>query len=122
MCVFSSVGDFFYHLWTNVLVPDLLKAKAIAVAFFSAAAEDAAKQLGEAGLRIITNAVMTAEQTGGTGKDKFAAAQARIATDLTKLGINAAQHVVNAAIEAAVSQMNTATKPVAVVEPVSAGV
>lgn len=116
--VFTEVGAFFTNLWDNVLKPDVQEAEQVAVAFFSAAASAAANQLGSIGLKIVTDAVTAAEVTGGTGAQKLAAAQAQIVTDLSTAGVTAATNVVNAAIEGAVAQLNSA-KPVA--EPVTTG-
>ncbi len=107
--IIQQVGDFFKNLWDNVLKPDVQEIEAVAVAFFSAAASAAATQLGSVGLKIVTDAVTAAQATGGTGAQKLAAAQAQIATDLSTAGITAATNVINAAIEGAVAQLNTAT-------------
>jgi len=117
MSVFSAVGAFFENLWDNVLKPDMHEIEQVAAAFFSAAANAAASQLGATGLKIVTDAVTAAQEAGGTGVQKLAAAQAKIASDLTTAGITAATNVVNAAIEGAVAQLNAAVTPVVAATP-----
>lgn len=118
---FSTVGDFFTNLWDNVISPDLKTAEQVAEAFFSAAVTDAASQLGIVGMKIVTDAVAAAENAGGSGSAKLAAAVAAVTADLATAGVTAASHIINAAIEAAVAQLNAAkaTVPVAPVEPVA---
>lgn len=111
MSILSSVEQFFENLWTNVLKPDVQEAIDVAQAFFSAAVTAAAQQLGSTGLKIVTDAVAAAENAGGTGAQKLAAAQASIATNLTTAGITVATNVVNAAIEGAVAQLKTSQTP-----------
>jgi hypothetical protein len=113
---FTSVEDFFSNLWTNTLKPDVQKVEQVAEAFFSAAINDAATELGVTGLKIVTDAVTAAEAAGGTGTAKLAAAVSAVTSNLTAANINnVAGHVINAAIEGAVSQMNS----VATVAPVA---
>jgi len=107
MSVIGRVEQFFEGLWTNDLQPEVKTVEQVAEGFFSAAVSDAASQLGVAGLKIITDGVTAAENAGGTGAAKLAAATAAITTDLTTVGITAATHVINAAIEGAVSQLNS---------------
>ena len=105
---FTSVEDFFSNLWTNTLKPDVQKVEQVAEAFFSAAINDAATELGVTGLKIVTDAVAAAEAAGGTGTAKLAAAVSAVTSNLTAANINdVAGHVINAAIEGAVSQMNS---------------
>jgi hypothetical protein len=109
MNAWTSIEAFFSNLWTNDLKPDVQEAEQVAVAFFSAAANAAATQLGVAGLKIVTDAVTAAENAGGTGAAKLAAASTAITSDLATAGITAAQNVINAGIEGAVAQLKTAT-------------
>ena len=109
MGIFQEVGQFFENLWTNVLKPDVQKAAQVVSTFFGSAETAVENQLGVEGLKIVTDAVTAAEQAGGTGVQKLAAAQAAIAADLTKANIlGVAQNTINVAIEAAVAQMKTA--------------
>jgi hypothetical protein len=109
---FTSVEDFFSNLWTNTLKPDVQKVEQVAAAFFSAAINDVATQLGVTGLKIVTDAVTAAESAGGTGTAKLAAAVTAVTSNLTAANINdVAGHVINAAIEGAVSQMNAVATP-----------
>jgi hypothetical protein len=112
MSVIGRVREFFDNLWTNDLKPEVQSVEEVAQAFFSAAVSDAATQLGNAGLKIVTDGVTAAENAGGSGATKLAAATAAIGADLSKVGIQAAAHVVNAAIEGAVSQLNANNKAV----------
>lgn len=113
----SAFTDFFVNLWENILKPDVEKVEDVAIAFFSAAATDAANQLGVVGLKIVTDAVTAAETAGGTGAQKLAATQASIVGNLATAGIQAASHVINAAIEGAVAQVNAGKTVAAPVEP-----
>lgn len=112
MSVIGQVKQFFSSLWTNTLKPDLQDIEAVAIAFFSAAAKDAASQLGVVGLKIITDSVTAAETAGGTGSTKLAAAETSAKADLASAGIIAASHILNAAIEGAVAQLNANNKAV----------
>jgi hypothetical protein len=104
----QKAETFFEGLWTNDLKPDVTEVGDVAVAFFSAAANAAATQLGAVGLKIVTDAVTAAEGTGGSGAAKLTAAVAKITADLATAGITAATNIINAAIEAAVAQLKTA--------------
>jgi Bacteriophage holin of superfamily 6 (Holin_LLH) len=53
--------------------------------------------------------VLAAEQKGGTGSEKLAAAQAAVIADLTAKGIPIVMNAVNGAIEAAVAKMKADT-------------
>jgi Bacteriophage holin of superfamily 6 (Holin_LLH) len=112
MSVIGRVRAFFENLWTNTLQPDVKTAEQVAEGFFSAAISDAATQLGAVGLKIVTDGVTAAETAGGTGAAKLAAATTAITADLSTAGIQAAAHIVNAAIEGAVSQLNSNNKAV----------
>lgn len=114
---FESAEAFFAQLWTTKLEPAAEDAVELGKAFFSAAITDVASILGSTGLKIITDAVTAAETTGGTGEQKLAAAQAKIAADLTEAEIDAPAHIINAAIEGAVAQMNASADAVAVEVP-----
>lgn len=102
----TETETYFKNLWDNILKPDVTAIETVAMAFFQAAATDAAQVLGATGLKIITDAVTAAEGSDGTGEQKLSAAQAQIATDLTTAEIDAPAHIINAAIEAAVAQLN----------------
>jgi hypothetical protein len=104
---FSTIGDFFSSLWDKIQ-PDIKTAEEVAVAFFSAAINDAATQLGVTGLKIITEAVVAAETTGGTGVEKAASALASVKSNFATAEISVPAHIINAALEAAVSQLNAA--------------
>ena len=101
----SVFTDFFTNLW-HKLQPEINDAETVVIAFFSAAAKEVATQLGIVGLKIVTDAVTSAEKTGGSGKEKLASAQASIMANLAISGISAGTHVINAAIEGAVAQVN----------------
>ncbi len=122
MSVFSAVGAFFENLWNEVLKPDVQEIEQVAVAFFSAAASAVANQLGATGLKIVTDAVVAAQNAGGTGMQKLAAAQAQVISDLNTAGITATSNVINAAIEGAVAQLHSINAPAVspVVTPVAA--
>jgi hypothetical protein len=109
MSIFKEVGQFFENLWSTVLKPEAQKAAAVIATFFGASETAVENQLGVEGLKIVTDAVSAAEQAGGTGLQKLAAAQAAITSDLSAANIlNVAQNTINVAIEAAVAQMKTA--------------
>jgi muramidase (phage lysozyme) len=109
MGIFQNVGQFFENLWTTVLKPDVQKAGQVIATFFGSAESAVEDELGVEGLKIVTDAVTAAEQAGGTGLQKLAAAKASIASNLsTATIINVAQNTINVAIEAAVAQMNAA--------------
>lgn len=117
MSVWSNIGQFFDNLWTKFIKPAAKTAKEIALAFFSAAIEDAANILGSAGLKVVSDAVTAAEQQGGTSGQKFAAASSAIKSDLAAMSIAAPAHIINAAIEAAVSHINAVNPAVNDQEP-----
>lgn len=109
MGIFQNVGQFFEHLWTNVLKPDVQKAEEVAGIFFQSAINAVGSELGVEGLKIVTDAVAAAEQTGVTGAQKLDAAKKAISSDLSAASItNVAENTINAAIEAAVAQMKSA--------------
>ena len=85
------------------------KAGQVIATFFGSAESAVEDELGVEGLKIVTDAVTAAEQAGGTGLQKLAAAKASIASNLSTANIiNVAQNTINVAIEAAVAQMNAA--------------
>ena len=106
MGVFQSIGSFFSKLWNGGIKEDFNIVVNAAEAFFSAAVSAVASELGTSGLQIVTDAVLAVSATSGTGAEKLAAAQAKIATDLAAIKSTAPQHVINVAIEAAVAQLN----------------
>ena len=111
MGILQNVEQFFANLWTTVLKPDVQEAEQVVEAFFGAAETAVENELSVDGLKIVTDAVTAAEQAGGTGVQKLAAAQSAIASDLSAANINnVAQNTINVAIEAAVAQMNAATQ------------
>lgn len=112
MSVIGRVRQFFDNLWSKILKPEVNSIAQVAAAFFSAAIADVGSQLGSVGLKIVTDAVMAAETAGGSGTEKLAAAEAKIADDLKAVAINAAPHVINVAIEGAVAQLNANNKAV----------
>lgn len=107
----SKVKQFFVNLWTQYLKPDINKGETLALAFFSSAIKEIGAILGSEGLQIVTDAVTTAEETGGAPGVKFEAAKNKVEVDLKAAGITAPEHILNIAIEGAVSQMN-ASAPV----------
>ena len=109
MGIIQTVEAFFSNLWTTYLKPEVQTVEQVAQAFFTAAVNDVASQLGIQGLKIVTDAVTSAETAGGTGTQKLAAAQASITTDLKAAEISVPDHVINVAIEGAVSQLNSST-------------
>ena len=80
----------------------------VAEEFVFAGASDLADQLGIAGMKIVTDAVTAAENAGGSGLDKAAAAKDAILKDLAEAVATIPLHVINFAIESAVAQMNAA--------------
>jgi len=109
MGIIQNVEQFFENLWTNVLKPDVQEAEQVVEVFFEQAETAVENELGVEGLKIVTDAVSAAEQTGGTGAQKLAAAQASITTDLSAANLaNVAQNTINVAIEGAVAQLKTA--------------
>jgi hypothetical protein len=109
MSIFQNVEQFFENLWANVLKPDVQKAEVVVGAFFQSAETAVENELGVEGLMIVTDAVSAAEQSGGSGTQKLAAAQLAIATDLSTANlVNVAQTTINVAIEGAVAQLKTA--------------
>lgn len=76
-----------------------------ALAFFAAAAKSIVASGGQLLLNAATQAVETAEATGGTGAEKFAAAEAAVTGTLASAGITAITGAVHAGIEAAVATM-----------------
>ena len=122
MSIWTTVEDFFTNLWNNDIKPEAKTAEQVAEAFFGAAIKDAASQLGTAGLQLVTDAVTAAEQAGGTGPEKLAAAGAKVLADLGADAASVPLHVINAAIDAAVAQMNAAKAAAAQpAEPSDAG-
>lgn len=112
MSILSSVEQFFENLWTNVLKPDVQKAEEVVEVFFESAESAVESELGIEGLKIVTDAVAAAENAGGTGLEKLAAAQSAIANDLSASNIlNVAQNTINVAIEGAVAQLKSAQTP-----------
>lgn len=105
----GQIKNYFVNLWTSVIKPDVQTAEQVAVAFFTAAINEAATVLGTVGLKIVTDGVQSAEAAGGTGTEKLAAATATITADLASASITAAPQVLNAAIEGAVAQLRVAT-------------
>ncbi len=109
MSIFQNVEQFFENLWTNVLKPDVQEAEQVVEVFFEQAETAVENELGVEGLKIVTDAVTAAEQTGGSGTQKLAAAQLAIVSDLSAANLaNVAQNTINVAIEGAVAQLKTA--------------
>lgn len=109
MSIFQDVEKFFENLWNNVLKPTVQKAADVVGAFFQSAETAVVNELGVQGLKIVTDAVSAAENAGGTGLQKLAAAQAAIANDLSAANlINVAQNTINVAIEGAVAHLKAA--------------
>jgi len=109
MSIIQNVEQFFENLWTNVLKPDVQQAEQVVEVFFEQAETAVENELGVEGLKIVTDAVTAAEQTGGTGPQKLQAAQTAIASDLSAANLaNVAQNTINVAIEGAVAQLNNA--------------
>lgn len=77
-------------------------------AFLASLADSIARSGGQTLIHAAVNAVATAEATGGTGAEKFAAAFAAVTHDLATQGIAAAESAVRGAIEAAVAQHKAA--------------
>jgi hypothetical protein len=108
MGIIQNVEQFFENLWTNVLKPDVQEAEQVVGVFFQSAETAVENELGVEGLKIVTDAVTAAEQSGGTGLQKLAAAQSAITADLSTANlINVAQNTINVAIEGAVAQLKT---------------
>ena len=72
--------------------------------FLSSLADSIAHNGGELLIDAATRAVAAAEATPGGGKDKFAAAQLSVITDLTAAGYPVVLHAINGAIEGAVAR------------------
>jgi hypothetical protein len=109
MSILSNVEQFFENLWNNVLKPDVEEAEQVVDTFFVSAESAVENELGVAGLKIVTDAVAAAENAGGTGVQKLAAATGSIVSNLSAANIlNVATNTINVAIEAAVSAMNSA--------------
>jgi hypothetical protein len=112
MSILTSVEQFFENLWNNVLKPDVEEAEQVVDTFFVSAESAVENELGVAGLKIVTDAVAAAENAGGTGVQKLAAATASIVSNLSAANIlNVATNTINVAIEAAVAAMNSAETP-----------
>jgi hypothetical protein len=112
MSILTSVEQFFENLWNNVLKPDVEEAEQVVDTFFVSAESAVENELGVAGLKIVTDAVAAAENAGGTGVQKLAAATASIVSNLSSANIlNVATNTINVAIEAAVAAMNSAETP-----------
>lgn len=128
MSFVKNIEQFFSNLWSQYIKPEVNNAETVALAFFSAGIKDAEAILGAAGLKIVSDAVVAAETTGGSPGAKFEAAKSAIETDLKSIAVTAPDHVLNYAIEGAVSQMNAASpvvsdqapaEPSPAVQPVS---
>lgn len=111
----AAASQFFSDLWAKIS-PTVKTDEQVAQAFFKAAETDAAAQLKTAGLQIVTDAVSSAEATGGTAVEKLAAATAKVLADLGEDAKTIPAHVINAAIEAAVSQLNASEAATAAVD------
>ncbi len=74
--------------------------------FVAPLAKEIAKNGGKLLLEVAREAVLLAEATGGSGRDKFEAAQAHIKTALEARGIPVVLNAVNGAIEAAVARLH----------------
>jgi hypothetical protein len=109
MGILQNVEQFFENFWTNTVKPDVQAAEEVVGVFFQSAETAVENELGVEGLKIVTDAVTAAEQSGGTGLQKLAAAQSAITADLSTANlINVAQNTINVAIEGAVAQLKTA--------------
>ena len=92
-----------------------LKSSAETVAFLKPMAAQIVASGGQLLINAAIEAVTTAETTGGTGAQKFAAAKTQVLSTLTSGGIAIAENAVNSAIEAAVAALPKQVASVAAV-------
>ena len=80
-----------------------------ALDFVSALAESIKENGGEILQAAAMEAVKAAEDSGGSGRDKFEAAFSKVAEVLTREGIPLVTNAINGAIESAVAQLKSPT-------------
>lgn len=100
MKLFNALNDLWdgFVEWLENIGEDVMD-------FIKPLAKEIAKSGGKMLLEIAKEAVLAAEASGGSGGDKFKAAQSTIIAQLNEKGIPIVTNAINGAIEAAVASM-----------------
>ncbi|HVY13422.1 MAG TPA: phage holin, LLH family [Alphaproteobacteria bacterium] len=99
----------------DAIIETFTDAEKAVVAGFDALIHSIAENGGHVLMEIAADAVKAAEATGGTGLQKFAAAEAQVIQDLQDKSIPVVANAIKGAIEAAVAtlKVNKAAEPAA---------